>query len=627
MILGYLLQAKKGVNYVLYNRISELVSVVITNYNHAQYIEACLDSIKNQTYKNIEIIIIDDASTDNSVEVINKWIDNNKNSLAKQDLVTCISLPRNSGFAGAVSLGFFLARGEFIACQDSDDLSHPERIEMQVKFLKENPAILVSGTNYLSFEDNYFNPQPAGNWLSYGAANVKEVYSKGGHCVCFGTILFHGKLFDKFGGLTRRLTGAEDYEFITKLLSFGVDNLQYLLYYYRHHSGQRSQKFYSEKSYNTNFHNMRVLLTIDSMNIGGTETHVLALATELMRVGIYVVILSNKGILYDSFKALGCSIYNMDFPLTIINSEASESVYKNKMEQIIKNEGINIIHAHQSPSGALCIDVAEKLNIPCIFTVHGLYYQDIASDRLNKSTKVISVSEPVFDWLQDFNIPSIVIPNGIDFNVFYPRLSTNIREQLQIPEDAFVILYASRMAWGKVDICENVIKVCRDLRNIENMNIHTFIIGGGPGFKAIKETSDRINNSSHEKFIHIFGERTNMIDFYNNSDCVVGTGRVALEAMACGKPLIATGNQGYLGLLTEENFQEAWRVYFADHKASKINNEHFLYEDLSYIYKNKDEIKKIGEASNQWSRGIFDIKKTTEEIIRVYESAMKENIY
>ncbi len=61
-----------------YTRTTGLVSVVITNYNHAQYIVDCLDSIKSQTYKNIEIIIVDDASTDNSVKVINEWIKTNK---------------------------------------------------------------------------------------------------------------------------------------------------------------------------------------------------------------------------------------------------------------------------------------------------------------------------------------------------------------------------------------------------------------------------------------------------------------------------------------------------------------------------------------------------------------------
>jgi len=73
------------------------------------------------------------------------------------------------------------------------------------------------------------------------------------------------------------------------------------------------------------------------------------------------------------------------------------------------------------------------------------------------------LNEPVFDWLQNFNVPSLVIPNGIDFSIFYPKVATNIREELQMPKDAVVISYASRMAWGKINICENVIRVCRDL--------------------------------------------------------------------------------------------------------------------------------------------------------------------
>ncbi|WP_026884668.1 glycosyltransferase [Clostridium akagii] len=610
---------------MLYNRISGLVSVVITNYNHVEYIVDCLNSIKNQTYKNIEIIIVDDASTDNSVQVINNWIDTNKHCLPKQNLITLTSLSRNSGFAAAVSLGFSLSKGQFIACQDSDDISHPKRIEKQVAFIKENPDVHVIGSNYSTFEDNCFNLTPPLNWLSYGATNIKEIYSKGGHCVCYGTILFYGELFDKFGGLTRRLPGAEDYEFITKLLSTGIDNLPDVLYYYRHHSQQRSHKFYSNKSEKTDIEPIKVLLTMDSMGIGGTETHVLTLATELIRAKINVVILANKGVLYDAFNKIGCTIYTMEFPLTIISSQdINASIYKNRIEQIIRNENINIIHAHQSPSGALCIDVAKKLNIPCVFTVHGLYYQDIASDKLNNCTKVISVSEPVFDWLHTFNIPSIVIPNGIDFNSFHPIKANNIRNQLHVPDDAFVILYASRMAWGKINVCENVIRVSSDLRNNKKMNIHVFIVGDGPGFKDIKDAADKITSPSNKKFIHLFGEQTDMLDFYSNSDCIVGTGRVALESMACGKPLIATGNQGYFGLVTRDNFREACRIYFADHKAIKPNNQEFLYDDLSYIYNNKQVIKKIGETSTEWSRPIFDISITTNKIIKLYKSAIND---
>lgn len=88
--------------------------------------------------------------------------------------------------------------------------------------------------------------------------------------------------------------------------------------------------------------------------------------------------------------------------------------------------------------------------------------------------------------------------------------------------------------------------------------------------------------------------------------------------------MVASGNEGYFGLLTQDNFQEAWKMYFADHKASKVNNASYLYNDLSYIYKNKHLLKKIGKDSNEWAKNIFDIKKSTMEIIKVYKSAIKQ---
>ncbi|MDO7205491.1 glycosyltransferase family 4 protein [Paraclostridium bifermentans] len=114
-------------------------------------------------------------------------------------------------------------------------------------------------------------------------------------------------------------------------------------------------------------------------------------------------------------------MYNMDFPLYVIKDLETQNRYKNKIKQIILAENINIIHVHQSPSGALCIDIGKELKIPCIFTVHGLYYYDILYDRLNLSDSVISVSQPTYDWLLEYNVQSTVIPNSIDFENYVSK--------------------------------------------------------------------------------------------------------------------------------------------------------------------------------------------------------------
>lgn len=227
------------------NREPGMVSVVITNYNREIYLKECLDSLLHQTYPNKEIIFVDDASTDRSIEVVQSWMEEHG---VHADSFVLVRLPRNVGFSGAMSTGLFLARGEFIAVQDSDDFSHPARFEKQVDFLQSHPDLSLIGTNYASFKDGDHRHFIPANWLKYGE-EIRTVYRNGGHCVCNGTIMFRGAVFDRIGGLTRRIDGAEDYEFIVKFLHIGarIDNIPEVLYYYRSHSNQRSLAYYEKK--------------------------------------------------------------------------------------------------------------------------------------------------------------------------------------------------------------------------------------------------------------------------------------------------------------------------------------------------------------------------------------------
>jgi len=227
-------------------RISNLVSVIIPAFNRGEYIIECLDSIKKQTYKNIEIIVIDDASTDNTAHLVKYWMKNNRNDLIASNTVF-ISLPRNVGFAGALNVGYYLSKGEFIAVQDSDDLSHPERIQKQVSYLNQNPHLSLVGTNFAAFRDGNFKNSWKAVWLRFGEDEIKKRYENKQHCVCHGTLLFRGEVFDKYGGPTRNLDGAEDYEFIYKCFQEGIDNINEVLYYYRVHKKNRSNEFYDDK--------------------------------------------------------------------------------------------------------------------------------------------------------------------------------------------------------------------------------------------------------------------------------------------------------------------------------------------------------------------------------------------
>ncbi|OCA71581.1 hypothetical protein BBI00_17890 [Chryseobacterium arthrosphaerae] len=103
-----------------------LVTVIVTAYNHSQYIRENLDSIKNQTYKNIQLILGDDVSPDNSVEIFEKWLEDN-NFSAEKNFHT-----KNTGLATMLNECIKLAKGKYIKIISADDYLHPEFLEKTV---------------------------------------------------------------------------------------------------------------------------------------------------------------------------------------------------------------------------------------------------------------------------------------------------------------------------------------------------------------------------------------------------------------------------------------------------------------------------------------------------------------
>lgn len=112
------------------------VSVIIPVYNSEKYLKRCVESVLNQTYSNIEIIIINDGSTDNSKKILEELKENNKNiQLLSQ---------QNKGQSAARNLGMKVAQGEYIGFVDSDDWIHPQMYSHLVKILEDNKSDISS---------------------------------------------------------------------------------------------------------------------------------------------------------------------------------------------------------------------------------------------------------------------------------------------------------------------------------------------------------------------------------------------------------------------------------------------------------------------------------------------------
>lgn len=371
----------------------------------------------------------------------------------------------------------------------------------------------------------------------------------------------------------------------------------------------------------------RILLAVDAFYIGGTETHVLGLAKELIRNNIFVAIVANKtGSLVNSFEALKCPIYHIEFPKTINLEKNYETDLVKQIELIIESENISHVHIHQTPSGYLAGKAAANKDIPTIITIHGTYYPNHEiQELLQLSDAVICVSPPLCDYVKTFGIEHpYLVPNGISFDDYSKNLpAKDIRNELKIPEDATILLYASRITWAKAHVCSVLLRACKDLKLGEIPNLHVIVVGDGNKLDEIKSLAQTIEGICGEAFIHIVGEQNNMHPYYSIADCVVGTGRVALEAMASEKQVVAVGNHGYFGIVDTDNFQEAWSHYFGDHGSKAVCNRHQLSGDLKKILVDKEQLRLNGIKAREITEEMFNIQTIVKKILNVYSQQTK----
>jgi glycosyltransferase involved in cell wall biosynthesis len=216
-----------------------LVSFVIPMKNAGRFIRETLESIKKQTYLNWEVIIVDDCSDDDSVNVVETF------SLKS---VYLVKLSDSRGVAEALNVGLTYCQGKYIARIDADDICMPDRLDLQVAFMESNPDIAVCGSSMLAFEgDNeVLWPAPSQD-VKMLMLRMNPIYHP--------TVMFRSNVVPKIYQYQSIEPYAEDFELWTRIaISEGLTNLPQPLVRYRLHSGQIS----ITKSYEQAFSVLRI---------------------------------------------------------------------------------------------------------------------------------------------------------------------------------------------------------------------------------------------------------------------------------------------------------------------------------------------------------------------------------
>ena len=195
------------------------VSVVMSVFNGERFVRQAVDSILAQTLTSFEFVVVDDGSTDTTAEILESYSD------PRLRLIT----QERTGLIASLNRAIDGASGEYIARMDADDISLPQRLELQLERLEGNPGVALLGTQVEEIDE-------AGDTIRRhhyptDSAAVAKALLRGATAICHGAVIFRRACFERVGGYRQPFEHAEDYDLWLRMTeSYDVENLPQVLY-------------------------------------------------------------------------------------------------------------------------------------------------------------------------------------------------------------------------------------------------------------------------------------------------------------------------------------------------------------------------------------------------------------
>ena len=203
---------------------SPLVSVIVPSYNHEKYIEETIESIVNQTYKNIELIVIDDGSKDNSVQILEELSKKYNFNLITQE---------NKGLSRTLNKGIKLSKGKYICLCASDDILVLNKLEIQVNFMENNPQYAIVYGKKINFYQNGLKRHI--NNKNFRSGNIFNDLFLQKFSIPAVSIMYKKIIFEEVGGFDTDLA-VEDFDMALRIAKkYEIGYIDEYFYYYRVH--------------------------------------------------------------------------------------------------------------------------------------------------------------------------------------------------------------------------------------------------------------------------------------------------------------------------------------------------------------------------------------------------------
>ena len=364
----------------------------------------------------------------------------------------------------------------------------------------------------------------------------------------------------------------------------------------------------------------KILVAIMQMEIGGAETHVLELSKALQRKGMRVYVASNGGAYEPELEA--CGVVHYKVPLHNKQPFNIFLAYR-ALKRIIKEHDIRLVHGHARIPNFLCGFLQRRLNFRFVTSAHWVFTTKFPYNLLSDwGEKSLAVSDDIKEYLiENYKVPTddiSITVNGIDTDKFSPDTKP---VDIDCEEEFPRIMSLSRLDTDRSLPGHLLIDSAPELfKRYPNMAI--YIVGDGNDFENLRVKATAANKMFGREVIKMPGAQVNVSHWMALTDIFVGSSRSLLEAMAIGKSVVAAGDEGYLGVLTEENLPIALATNFTFRGCELSTSEKLIDNIITILNKSEQERDKMGKLAREIVMANYSVDRMADDAMEVYSKVL-----
>ncbi len=375
---------------------------------------------------------------------------------------------------------------------------------------------------------------------------------------------------------------------------------------------------------------MKILMTLAGLEIGGAETHVTELAKALKRKGHDLAIISGGGVYVDEIEAHGIRHYKVT-----VNSK--NPIYMRRavceMKRIILSEKPDIVHAH-ARIPAFLMGIVHRLlkrKFPFVFVTscHGAFSTAFPLKLLTDWGQMsLAVSDDLKKYLIDnYGVPSDNISvsiNGIDMAKFNSCVDgSRIRAEFGISPESKCVVCVTRL---DPRVCSHAYRMIEIMPALDKAfpGVTFMLVGGGDAFDDLSEKAKAMNEKLGRRAVILTGGRTDVNEIHACADVCVGVSRAILEPMAMAKKCVIVGEWGYIGILNENNLEQARGCNFTCRDCDEVKSERLASDIIKLLSMSEAEGKSVGEYAKSVIASYYSAAKMAEDNEAMYIRALRK---